>query len=157
MKRWFQNLAPAHRILASAGAVVFCAWLAAGCEKGARMARGSDRTLELSGDTIELPKGVVLHDVQVKAAQNTDFSPTQITAGRVDVVRFTVRDTRTHGLVITGPSAQATAVLDATSQRRSPPLVSKGQSWVVSLKGLPAGTYRITCVGHAGTATLVIQ
>lgn len=157
MKQWFEKIAPAHRVLACAGVLVCCVLAFAGCEKDGRVRRGNDRTLELAGDTIDLPRGVTLHDVQVRATNAGDFNPTQITAPRTDIVRFTIADTRTHALVITGPSDQATAALVATGQRRSPPLVSGGQAWVVSLKNLPPGSYRVSCISHAGTATLVIQ
>lgn len=157
VKELLTSSAPAQRILAGAGVFICCTMLLAACENGARGGTSSDRTLELSADTIDLPKGVRLHDVQIRSAQNGDFDPAQTSARNGDIVRFTVRDTRTHGLVITGPSEQAVAALDATSQRRSPPLVSEGQSWVISLKNLPPGTYTLSCISHGGTGTLVIQ
>jgi len=143
--------------MAGAGVFICCSLLLVGCENSKRNGTSNDRTLELAGDTIDLPRGVKLHDVQVKSTQNSDFSPASVTARRTDYVRFTVRDTRTHGLVLNGPSEQANAALQATAQRRSPPLVSEGQSWVISLKNLPPGSYQLSCISHSGTATLVIQ
>lgn len=151
------NIAPAHRIIACAGVFVLVC-LSAACDRpAATSGRKNDRSLELTSDTIQLATGVTLHDVEVKSGQNSDFKPDQITAKQDDVVRFTSADTRTHALVITAPTAEAKAALESNGQLRSPPLVSKGQAWVVSLKGVPSGTYTISCISHAGTATLVVQ
>lgn len=136
-----------------AGAFVF---LLAACDKAPSLRRG-DRTLELQGDTIQLASGVDLHDVKVRAVSGTDFEPQQITAQTGDVVRFTTADSRMHAVVIVAPTPEATQVLDASGQLRSPPLVAEGQAWVVSLKGVPAGTYVIACISHAGRATLLVQ
>jgi plastocyanin len=152
----FRN-APAHALFVCAGVFV-CSMLFGACEKGARISRKhDDRTLELTKDTIRLADGVSLHDVTVKSSSNADFSPTQVTARIGDVVRFTSGDNRTHALQLTTTDGQARATLDAAGQLRSPPLVSNGQAWVVSLKGLPAGTYTVSCVSHAGTATIQVQ
>lgn len=126
------------------------------CEKVSRLG-GDTRTLDLGSDTVKLPAGAALHEVSVRAVQGGDFTPAQTTARHSDFVRFTINDTRTHALIIEGPNAQADSILDATTQRRSPPLVAKGQAWVISMKALPAGSYRISCASHAGTATLVVQ
>lgn len=157
LKVRFSQNAPAHRLNPCAGVFVLICMIA-GCEKPSGVAgHRSDRSLELTGDTIELAAGITLHDVAVKSAQNTDFNPAQMTAKVGDVVRFTVADTRTHALVITAPSEAARKVLEAGGQLRSPPLVAKGQAWVVSLQGIPPGTYTISCISHAGTANLVVE
>jgi len=152
------RLAPAHRIIACVGVFVLLASSSA-CEKGQRLGAGrrGSRTLELSSDTVQLPAGVTLHDVTIKASQNVDFLPAELTAKVGDVVRFTVGDTRTHALVITAPTAEGKTALESTGQLRSPPLVAKGQAWVVSLKNVPTGTYTISCISHAGTATLEVK
>ena len=151
-----KNFAPAHPLSACAGVFILTCVLFSGCDKGVAV-RNDDRRLEISGDTVDLPRGVTLHDVKVKATGHADFEPAQVTAKIGDAVRFTIGDTRTHALVITAPTAEAQHTLESTSQRRSPPLVTAGQAWVVSLKGLPAGTYTITCLSHAGSATLTVQ
>jgi hypothetical protein len=147
--------APARALKACAGAFVFCISIAA-CDEAPRLG-GGDRTLELNADTVTLEAGTNLHDIQVKSGGNGDFAPTSITARSRDIVRLTSADTRTHALTITAPTTEATSVLEASGQRRSPPLVAQGQSWVVSVKGLPAGAYVVSCLSHAGTATIQVQ
>lgn len=150
------KFAPARRFRALAGVAVFGV-LAAGCDGAPGTSSGGDRTLELSTDTIRLESGVRMHDVKVRAVQNADFDPLQIAAKVGDIVRFTIADTRTHALVLDAPSDGARQLLESSGQRRSPPLVSEGQAWVVSLKGMPAGTYTVSCVSHAGNATVTVQ
>lgn len=149
-------MAPAHAIKVCAGVFVFCVSVAA-CEKGPALGGGGDRTLELQNDTITLTGSVRLHDVKVRAVSGGDFHPAQLTAKVGDVVRLTTDDTRTHALLVTAPTPQASAALGAASQLRSPPLVSKGQAWVISLKGVPAGAYTVSCVSHAGQLSLQVQ
>ena len=127
-----------------------------GCNKPVSIGN-DDRTLELASGSVQLGPGVTLHDMGVKSSRKGDFLPQQITAKVGDVVRFTSRDTRTHALQILAPTPEARTMLQPSSQLRSPPLVERGQAWVVSLKGLPAGTYTVSCLSHAGVATLIIQ
>ena len=152
----FKKYAPAHPLSACAGVFIITCVVLSACDKGVAV-KNDDRRVEISGDTVDLPRGVTLHDVKVRASGTADFEPAAVTAKTGDAVRFTIADTRTHALVIKAPSAEAQQTLESTSQRRSPPLVSAGQAWVVSLKGLPAGTYTITCLSHAGSATLTVQ
>ena len=156
MKLWLLTNAPAHTTRVCAGVLLCCAALAA-CEDGVRIGKRGPRTLELHGDTVQLQAGVRLHDVNIKATQAGDFAPAQVTAKAGDVVRFTSADTRTHALTIDPPSEQARAALQGQGQLRSPPIVAHGTAWVVSLKGVPAGTYTVRCISHAGTATVVVQ
>ena len=150
-----QNIAPAHRISACAGVFVLCAQLAS-CDRAPKLSTG-DRSFELAGGTVHLESGVAMHDVRVHASRNTDFIPAQEALDHDDVVRFTSDDTRTHALLIRAPTPEAQQKLDVSGQMRSPPLVSRGQAWIVSFKGLPAGTYTVSCISHAGTATLVVR
>ncbi|HUP90495.1 MAG TPA: plastocyanin/azurin family copper-binding protein [Longimicrobiales bacterium] len=147
--------APARR-LACAGVFLFSVTILA-CDRKATNAKSDDRTLELSGDTIELPSGVRLHDIVLHAVSGSDFDPATSQAKVGDVVRFTSGDTHTHALVVTPPSEQARQALNAGGQLRSPPLVSKGQAWVISFKGAPAGTYTVSCISHQGAASIVVQ
>jgi hypothetical protein len=147
--------APARAFKACAGVFVFCSSFVA-CDEGPRLG-GGDRTLELNADTVTLEAGTNLHDIQVKSGGNGDFAPTSITVRTKDIIRLTTADTRTHALTITAPTPEATSILETSGQRRSPPLVAQGQSWVVSMKGLPAGSYVVSCLSHAGTATVRVQ
>lgn len=98
-----------------------------------------------------------MHDITVQARGGSDFRPVTLRVKAGDVVRLTSADTHTHALVITPPNEAARQALDAAGQLRSPPLVSKGQAWVISLKGAPAGTYTVSCISHQGTASIVVQ
>ena len=151
---WYQIFAPAQRVFACVGVLFFCS--VAACDKPASIG-SDDRTLELASGTVHLDAGVALHDVGVKSSRKGDFFPQQITAKAGDVVRFTSRDTRTHALQITAPTTEGKTMLQASGQLRSPPLVERGQAWVVTLKGLPAGTYTVSCLSHAGAGSLIIQ
>jgi plastocyanin len=156
VKFWLFTNAPAHTTRVCAGVFLFCAAIAA-CEDGVRLGNRGPRTLELHEDTVQLQSGVKLHDIKIRSTQAGDFEPTQVTAKVGDVVRFTSADTRTHALSIQPPSEQARAALAAEGQLRSPPLIAHGTAWVVSLKGVPAGTYTVSCLSHAGTASVVVQ
>lgn len=155
MKRRYR-LAPAHNLGVCAGAFAFALFFA-GCERTSEPGARGPRTLELDGDTLQLDAGVTLHDVKIRSSQSTDFDPIEIRAKVGDIVRFTSADTRTHGVVIQGPTSAAAATLEAAGQSRSPPLVAQGQAWVVSLNQLPPGHYAVSCISHAGTATLIVQ
>lgn len=148
--------APAHTIRVCAGVFIFCAALAA-CEDGVRLGNNGPRTLELDSDTVQLESGVTLHDVKVVSTPAGDFDPAQLTAKSGDVLRFTSADNRTHALAIQPPNDAAQSALAAGGQLRSPPLVAHGTAWVISLKGIPAGTYTVSCISHAGTATIHVQ
>ena len=116
-----------------------------------------DRTLELATDTIDLPNGVDLHDVQVQTnAQNKDFTPTQVAAIPGDYLRFQIADSRTHAIVfeVTGPEQRT--FLEQSGQLRSPPLVTNGASWVIALKGAPLGTYGFRCLIHHDAGQLTV-
>jgi plastocyanin len=107
--------------------------------------------LDVGGDTITLPAGVAVHEVQVQAAANVaEFSPAQFSARSGDVIRYKALDGRTHVLQFEEGTLPAGAadLFRGKSQLRSPPLVSKGASWVVSLEGAPAGTYDFRCTTH---------
>ena len=154
--RLSHGLAPAHNLGVCAGAFAFVL-LVASCERSDRPGAEGPRTLELNGDTIQLEAGVTLHDVKLRSAQRTDFDPGEIRAKVGDIVRFTSADARMHGVVIEGPTSAARATLEAAGQARSPPLVAQGQAWVISLSQLPPGHYAVSCISHAGTATLIVQ
>ena len=141
-----------------AGAFVLLSLLA--CENAPMIGDKKDRTLELAGDTIDVPQGSDLHDVTVMTnAQSKDFEPAQVNATTADFLRFTTDDSRTHAIVFEVSDANARTFLESTGQLRSPPLVTKGASWVIVLKGAPAGTYTFRCLMHndAGQLTVAAQ
>jgi plastocyanin len=128
----------------------------AACENPPRISTGS-RTLEVHGDTISLDAGVEVHDVRLRATNNSDFEPGQLTVKTGDIVRFVSSDTRTHGLVITAAAPDGASALEQTGQHRSTPIVAKGQAWIITLKNVPRGSYTVACISHAGTLALTVE
>lgn len=147
--------APAHYRGSCAGAFVWL--LLFGCERGPLIGEQKDRTLELAGDTIELPDGTDLHDIVVRTSQQgRDFEPLQMQARPGDYLRFTIDDSRTHAIVFEPVTPELRSFLEAGGQLRSPPLVSKGTSWVIALKNAPPGQYPFRCLIHNDTGQLTI-
>ncbi|HEY0671409.1 MAG TPA: hypothetical protein VGD27_04030 [Longimicrobiales bacterium] len=148
--------APAHNSIVCAGVFVFCLLVSA-CENNTLVREKKDRTLELMGDTIDLPPGVELHDVKVfTGAQYQDFEPSQVQARPGDYLRFTTADSRTHAIAFEVTTPEGRSFLESKGQLRSPPLVSKGTSWVVALAGAPLGTYGFRCLMHNDTGQLTV-
>jgi plastocyanin len=144
------------RYLCSRAGVFICAWLLVACER-APLVEQKDRTLELAGDTIELPAGVDLHDVGIRTgAQHRDFEPRQVQARTGDYLRFTTQDSRTHAVVFDVGTPELRTFLESTGQLRSPPLVTKGASWVIALKNAPAGNYPFRCLVHNDSGQLIV-
>ena len=147
------------RLLVAAGAVVI---LMAGCDR-VRESVGDDgpRVLELSHDTIRLAQGVRLHDVAVRRTAQGDFEPATVQARVGDVIRFTADDNGGHALAFDGAALAPAARtwIEGSSQVRSPPLISRGAAWVITLDGAPAGDYPFRCTTHdvAGRLTVSAQ
>jgi plastocyanin len=149
------SFAPARYLNSCAGVFVLALWLAA-CEN-APLIEQKDRTLELAGDTIELPAGVDLHDVTVRTGeQYRDFEPHQVQAKAGDYLRFTSQDRRTHAIVFEVTTPALRTFLESTGQLRGPPLVSSGTSWVIALKNAPPGVYHFRCLVHNDIGQLTV-
>lgn len=132
-----------------------CALLGA-CDAAPRL--GGDRTLDIGGDTITLAPGTEVHDVGVRVQSGqSEFIPVSIQIKAGDVVRFETEDSWTHALEFQAIPEAARTLFDGKSQLRSPPLLVKGASWVVSFEGAPAGAYRIFCVTHQTSGTITVQ
>jgi plastocyanin len=116
------------------------------------------RVLELANDTIRLDVGVALLDVTVRRGTEGDFEPASVEARTGDVVRFVAADNGGHALVFesTALAADAREFLERTGQLRSPPLITSGSSWVVTLAGAPAGHYPFRCSTHSTTGRLIV-
>ena len=149
-------MAPTRIVFSCVGAFVLLI-VAAACDRAPLIGDKKDRTLELAGDTIDVPAGVELHDVQVLTTpESKDFEPAQVEAAPGDYLRFTTRDSRTHAIVFDVAAPQLRTFLESSGQLRSPPLVSNGASWVLALKGAPAGTYAFRCLMHGDTGQLTV-
>jgi plastocyanin len=148
------------RLLVAAGAVLV---LATGCDRVRESVGGDEgpRVLELSHDTIRLAEGVRLHDVVVRRTAQGDFEPATVQARVGDVIRFTADDNGGHALAFDGAALtpEARAWIEGSSQVRSPPLITTGAAWVITLDGAPAGDYPFRCTTHdvAGRLTVGAQ
>lgn len=142
-----RTAAPARLIL-GAGAVL----IALGACDSVRDGIGDDgpRVLELTHDTIRLADGVRLVDVEVKRGAAGDFEPAAVAARTGDVVRFTAADHGGHAIVFEATTLPQPArdFLQRTGQMRSPPLITSGAAWVITLDGAPAGEYPFRCTTH---------
>jgi plastocyanin len=151
-----RSFAPAHYLYSCAGVFVLLL-LASACDRGALAGDKKDRTLELANDTIELPAGIDLHDVTVRTGeQHRDFDPSQSQARPGDYLRFTIDDTRTHAIVFEPVTPEQRQFLESTGQLRSPPLITKGASWVIALKNAPVGQYPFRCLVHNDVGQLTV-
>ena len=150
-----RSWAPAHYLGSCAGAFILSLLIGA-CER-VQPGVEQDRTLELDGDTIELPHGTDLHDVAVGAnQQNRDLEPTQLQARPGDYLRFTTADSRTHAIAFEVAAPELKAFLETSGQLRSPPLIAKGTSWVIALKDAPPGQYPFRCLVHHDVGQLTV-
>jgi plastocyanin len=150
-----KNMAPMHSLKRCIG--VFLLLASASCGDAPLIGEKKDRTLELATDTIQLPSGVDLHDVEVRTKdQGKDFEPAQIAAIPGDYLRFTIGDSRTHAIVFEVTAPEGRAFLEKTGQLRSPPLVTNGAVWVITLKDAPHGTYGFRCLIHHDTGQVTV-
>ena len=147
--------APARLLSKCAGAFVFVLFVVTACDNG--IIEKKDRTLELAGDTIDVPDGVDLYDIKIATdAQSRDFEPDNLSASPGDYVRFTTADSRTHAIVFEVAAGDTRTFLESTGQLRSPPLVNKGASWVIALDKAPVGTYVFKCLMHNHSGQLTV-
>ena len=134
--------------------LLFCVLLALGCAQD-----GAPRdVVELDeGVVVQLPEGSRRHDVKLEGVgAQTEISPASVAATPGDAVAFVAADAVTHSIFFLADrldSAQA-GFLDSSGQMRSPPLLSEGSSWIVSLNGAPAGDYSFACALHGGQGVI---
>ena len=117
------------------------------------------RTLELANDTIRLEQGVTLVEVTVRRGADGDFDPAAPVAHTGDVVRFAAADNGGHAIVFesTALAPDAREWLERTGQMRSPPLITSGSAWVVTLDGAPPGDYPFLCSTHSARGRLTVR
>ena len=116
--------------------------------------------LDLGDKQVVLAPGARVHEVLVENISETkDFNPSTIRAHAGDVVRFTTADPRTHALAFDEERLPGNArqVFNGRGQLRSPPLVVKGASWIVSLEAAAPGTYRFQCTVHGVWGQIVVE
>lgn len=109
--------------------------------------------VELESGQIQLPSGARRHDVHLKGVgAQGEMTPAAIDASPGDAVAFIADDGVTHSISFLGERLDAAqiAFLDTTGQRRGPPLLREGATWIVSLADAPAGAYPFACALHGG-------
>ena len=149
--------APIRRAL-RVGAVLIL--ICTNCDRAAPAADDAGaRVLELAHDTIELPAGVTLVEIGVRRSAPGEFEPPRAEARQGDVVRFTARDRASHAIVFDGTALDVAVrdYLERSAQLRSPPLITDGAAWVITLDGAPAGNYPFRCVTHNATGLLQVR
>lgn len=148
-----------HRSIRSTSAAFCCLALAVtGCERTEQQQKAA--SLQLEHGTVQLPAGTQIHEVRVAAARDRDaFEPDSLTVRTGDVVRFVAGDALTHALTF-DMSQLDSAVLEflhRSQQLASPPLLSSGSAWIVSLEGAPPGDYPFTCRQHGNGGLLRVE
>lgn len=153
---------PAGPRLRSAGTFVLVPALAlvvGACERQTDAAAAGPRVLELDSASLLLPDSVRLATVQLDRGLPADLEPADVAVRAGDIVRFQARDAAAHAIAFEGDglSPDARRFLETTGQMRSPPLVGRGNAWVLSFAGAPAGVYPFRCATHGATGRVVVQ
>lgn len=133
--------------------------LVLGVVAGCREAPDPPVVLVVAGDSIVLAEGARIREVDVRVREEGEFLPAEIAARPGDVLRFTAGDGRGHALAFESEdeASELLGFLEATGQRRGPPLLSAGAIWIVTLADAPHGRVRVVCLTHAERATLVLE
>jgi plastocyanin len=134
------------------GALLTLLFALTACDRVPGIGGGDEgpRVLELDHDTIRLEGGVRLIDVAVRRQADGDFDPAHVEARQGDVIRFTSEDRAGHAITFVGAELPADTheFLDRTGQMRSPPFITDGASWVITLESAPPGEYPFHCTTH---------
>jgi plastocyanin len=128
-----------------------------GCGDAARPR--TPEALVIAGDSIFLPLGARIHDLVVRyQATAGEFGPQEVEVHVGDVLRFTAIDAGSHALTLDSHTNTGLVrdFLDRTGQRRSPPLLHAGATWIVSLDQAPTGEYVVYCVTHSDSARIEV-
>lgn len=130
--------------------------LLAGCDRLPVIGGGAE--VELEEGSVSLPDGADLHEVRVSSNEGPAIEPARIEAAPGDAVQFAVGDDLGHALAFELESLDpaARSFLEESGQTASPPLLTEGTRWVISLEGAPAGTYAIRCMTHDERAVLEV-
>ena len=148
---------PARPWSGCAGTFFFCILVGAfGCD---RAGRPEPVQLVINGDTITLPEGTRVFDIEASAPGGSgSLRPSNVEVSVGDVVRFIATDGQPHAFVFEPDSSAGalSAFLETSGQMRSPPLVSRDSRWIVSLEGAPTGTYPFRCLTHNARGLLMV-
>ena len=133
--------------------VALAAALIAGCSNG----EAPRDVVELESGEVQLPAGARRHDIRLEGVgAEGEVDPASVDAAPGDAVAFIAGDGITHSVMFLADRMDGSQVafLDSTSQRRGPPLLSEGSTWVVSLVAAPPGDYAFACALHGGAGTV---
>jgi plastocyanin len=152
-------LAPGLRQGAGPGALLWALALLVplgGCETPPALRPPPE--LELEGRSVTLAPGTEILEVRLHATATRQIDPDSVSGRPGDVVRFVAADALTHVVAFDEASLgpEQRAFLATKQQQRSPPLLSAGSTWVVSLEDAPAGSYPFVCLTHGGKGTLFV-
>ena len=116
------------------------------------------RVLELSTDTVSLPDSILVSTVRMDRSKRPELTPVEVTVRTGDVVRFLATDGSAHALAFDGDSLAAPAreFMERTGQLRSPPLLMKDATWLVSMAGAPPGRYPFRCPTHGAAGAVIV-
>ena len=107
-----------------------------------------------------LPEGTRLHRITLGGRGAQEHAvPTLTQASPGDAVEFRTADHRVHTLSFLEDSLSVGIrdFLRSTGQMASPPLVSRGTRFILSLQNAPLGRYPYISEGHGGEARGVIE
>ena len=115
--------------------------------------------LELDSASLPLPDSIRLVVIHLDRGQAADFAPADVAVRVGDIVRFEAKDAAAHAVAFEGAalSPEARRFLEVAGQMRSPPLVGKGNAWVVSFAHAPTGDYPYRCATHGAPGRVVVR
>jgi plastocyanin len=128
------------------------AGILAGCEAG-----GAGATIQLDTAEVQLERGASVHDITISGEASADsLAPARVSARVGDALRFTTDDHRTHAMGFDADrlDPQIRDYLERTNQLRGPPLVDRGDAWIVVLDAAPPGVYPFLCRVHDARGVL---
>ncbi|MFC1661369.1 hypothetical protein ACFL3S_07970 [Gemmatimonadota bacterium] len=127
-----------------------------GCANAGDRVPGRDEELAQS---LGLPGGAVIHRVNLGGWGSEEHAvPSRVRAAPGDAVVFETVDHRVHTVSFFPDSLSpgGLAFLERTGGLSSPPLVTRGSTFVVVLDGAPPGRYSFLSEGHGGQAMGII-
>jgi plastocyanin len=100
-----------------------------------------------------------LLEVHITRARRGEIEPLRAALRVGDIVRFEAGDGAGHAIAFDGAllTSAVRSFLEQSGQLRSPPLVSRGNAWVVSLAHAPPGEYPYTCVTHNARGSITVN
>lgn len=121
---------------------------------------GGAPVVELEQGEVRLADGASLHEVELTGVvPESGVTPPVVEARPGDAVVFEAQDALTHSVAFAADSLQPAQLefLQSTAQLRSPPLLTEGARWIISLEGAPSGAYPFVCALHGGRGRIIVS